>query len=269
MDRLPLDWQADGPQGAPTLVLLGSVGSSMQMWEPCLEPLAERFRVVRIDMRGHGRSAPAPPGLPCSLADLGNDVLGVLDQIGAARVHLAGLSLGGMIAMWLAVHHPERIGRLALLCTSAHLPPAQNWTDRAAAVRAGGMEAVADTVLARWTTPDLAARNPELVAGLRAMFTATDAESYAQCCEAIGVMDQRADLGRIAAPTLVIGAVQDLSTPPEHQRLIAGAIPGARLELLDPSAHLATVERPGEIAALLLDHLCAPVPGEAGPISPE
>ena len=255
MNPLPLHWQADGPDDAPTLVLLSSVGSSTQMWQPCVGPLAERFRAVRIDTRGHGRSAAAPAGLPCSMADLSRDVLGVLDRLGAARVHLAGLSLGGMIAMWLAVHHPERVCRLALLCTSAHLPPAQGWTDRAATVRAAGMAAIADAVLARWTTPGLAARDPVLVAGLRAMFIATDAESYAQCCEAIGAMDQRADLGRIDAPTLVIGGAQDPATPPEHQRLIATGVPGARLELLDPAAHLATVERPDAVAALLLNHL--------------
>lgn len=257
MTPVPLHWLADGPDGAPILVLLSSVGSSTEMWAPCVGPLAEQFRVVRVDARGHGGSPASPPGTACSLADLGRDVLAALDRLGAARVHLAGLSLGGMTAMWLAVHHPERIGRLALLCTSAHLPPAQGWTDRAATVRADGMGAIADAVLARWITPELAARDPELVARLRAMLTATDADSYAQCCEAIGAMDLRADLGRIAAPTLVIGGAQDPSTPPEHQRLIAAGVPGARLELLDPAAHLATMEQPAAVAALLLDHLGA------------
>lgn len=257
MSTVALHWVADGPDGAPTLVLLNSVGSSTEMWAPCVGVLAERFRVVRIDARGHGGSPASPPGTPCSLADLGWDVLAVLDRLGAARVHLAGLSLGGMIAMWLAVHHPERIGRLVLLCTSAHLPPAQGWADRAATVRAEGMGAIADAVVGRWITPELAARDPELAAGLRAMLTGTDPESYAQCCEAIGAMDQRADLGRIAAPTLVVGGAQDPATPPEHQRAIAAGIPGARLELLDPAAHIVTVERPGAVAALLLDHLGA------------
>ncbi len=257
MTPVPLHWLADGPDGAPILVLLSSVGSSTEMWAPCVGPLAEQFRVVRVDARGHGGSPASPPGTACSLADLGRDVLAALDRLGAARVHLAGLSLGGMTAMWLAVHHPERIGRLALLCTSAHLPPAQGWTDRAATVRADGMGAIADAVLARWITPELAARDPELVARLRAMLTATDADSYAQCCEAIGAMDLRADLGRIAAPTLVIGGAQDPSTPPEHQRLIAAGVPGARLELLDPAAHLATMEQPAAVSALLLDHLGA------------
>jgi 3-oxoadipate enol-lactonase / 4-carboxymuconolactone decarboxylase len=258
MGTQPLHWRVEGPLGAPTLVLLNSVGSDTRMWEPCVGPLAEQFRVVRVDWRGHGRSPAAPAGLPCTIGDLGGDVLGVLDRLGAGRVHLAGLSLGGMVGIWLAVHHPGRVGRLALLCTSAHLPPARNWTDRAAAVRAGGMAAVADAVLARWVTPDLAGRDPALVARLREMFTSTDADSYAQCCEAIGAMDQRADLGRIAAPTLVVGGAADPATPPEHQRAIAAAVTGARLELLEDTAHLATVQRPGTVAALLADHLGAP-----------
>jgi 3-oxoadipate enol-lactonase/4-carboxymuconolactone decarboxylase len=257
MNTVALHWLTDGPAGAPTLVLLGSVGSSTEMWAPCVGPLAEQFRVVRIDARGHGGSPASPPGTPCSLADLGRDLLAVLDRLGAARVHLAGLSLGGMTGMWLAVHHPERVARLVLLCSSAHLPPAQGWADRAATVRAEGMGAIADAVLGRWTTPALAARDPELVTRLRAMLTGTDPESYAQCCEAIGAMDLRADLGRIAAPTLVIGGAQDPATPPEHQRVIAAGIPGARLELLDPAAHLVTVALPGAVAALLLDHLGA------------
>jgi 3-oxoadipate enol-lactonase / 4-carboxymuconolactone decarboxylase len=255
MTTIPLHYRVDGPAGAPYLVLLNSVGSATPMWEPCVAPLAEHFQLVRVDARGHGESPPAPAPGRTTIADLGADVLGVLDALGADRVHLAGLSLGGMTGMWLAVHHPARIARLGLLCTSAYLPPASNWTDRASAVRAAGsLEPIADAVLGRWTTPGLAARDPELVAGLRAMLTGVHAESYAQCCEAIAAMDQRADLPRIASPTLVIGAHQDPATPPDHQREIAAGIPGARLELLDDCAHIATVEQPGRVAALLLDH---------------
>jgi 3-oxoadipate enol-lactonase / 4-carboxymuconolactone decarboxylase len=255
-----LHYRVDGPAGAPTLLLLNSVGSATAMWEPVLGPLVEHYQVVRVDARGHGESPPSPDRSPedppLVLAGLAADVLGVLDVLGAGRVHLAGLSLGGMTAMWLATHHPERVARLALLCTSAYLPPRQNWLDRARAVRAGGGTGViADAVLARWLTPGLAGRDPDLVGRLREMLVATDAESYAQCCEAIAAMDIRADLPRIAAPTLVIGARQDPATPPEHQETIAAGIPGARLELLDDCAHIATFEQPGRVAALLLAHL--------------
>jgi 3-oxoadipate enol-lactonase / 4-carboxymuconolactone decarboxylase len=251
---MTLAWRADGPAGAPTLVLLNSVGTSSEMWTPCIAPLAEQFRVVRIDTRGHGDSPPAAPGAPCDLADLGCDVLAVLDELGVGRVQLAGLSLGGMVGMWLAIHHPERVGRLGLLCTSAYLPPAQFWLDRAAAVRAGGMVAIADTAVDRWITPELAQRDPELRTFLRDMLAGVDAESYAQCAEAIATMDLRPDLGRIAAPTLIIAGLQDPATPPEHAEQIARGITGSRLEVLDPASHIATFERPGAIGALLLDH---------------
>lgn len=259
-----LSYRVDGPAGAPPLVLLNSIGTGTPMWEPCVGPLREHYQVVRVDTRGHGDSPAAPPQpRPQRIADLAADVLGVLDRLGATRVDLAGLSLGGMTALWIAAHHPGRVGRLALLCTTAYLPPTQNWTDRAATVRStGGTEVIADAAVGRWVTPALAARDPELVASLRGMLTGTDAESYAQCCEAIAAMDQRADLGRVAAPTMVIGARQDPATPPEHQRALAAGIPGARLELLEDCAHIATVQQPARVAALLLDHF-----GAAGTLS--
>jgi 3-oxoadipate enol-lactonase/4-carboxymuconolactone decarboxylase len=254
---MTLSWRIDGSGDAPPLVLLNSVGSTTEMWSPLVGRLAEQFRVVRIDHRGHGASAPAAAGSSCAIGDLGADVLAVLDELELERVDLAGLSLGGMTGMWLASHHPERIGRLALLCTSAHLPPAQGWLDRAVKVRADGMASIADAVVARWLTTDLAARDPELVARLRAMVSSIDAESYAQCCTAIAAMDLRADLGRISVPTLVIAGAQDSATPPEHGQLIADAIDGARLEIVTPAAHIATYDQPARVAALLLDHFRA------------
>lgn len=253
---MKLHARIDGPADGPPLVLVGSVGSTTDMWTPVLAPLIEQYRVVRIDHRGHGRSAPsAPGGASCTIADLGADLLETLDDIGVGRVDYVGLSLGAMTGMWLAIHHPERIGRLALLCTSARLGP--SYLERAETVRAGGMTTVADAVVARWITSGLAERDTELVRTLRAMVASIDPESYAQCCEAIGTMDLHPDLARIAAPTLVVAAAEDPVTPPEHLQLIADGVPGARFELLDDAAHVATYEQPARIAALLLDHLRA------------
>lgn len=250
----PLAWRTDGPDDAPPLVLLNSVGTTTAMWTPCLAPLREHFRVIRIDTRGHGQSPAAPTGSGHRIADLAAEVAATLDHLGVDRCHLAGLSLGGMLGMWLAVHQPERIQRLALLATSARLGPAEFWMQRASAVRGAGMSSIAESIVARWITPDRAARDAELLGALRAMVESTDAESYAQCCEAIAEMDQRADLPRIAAPTVVIGAARDVATPPEHQREIADHIPGARLAIVDDAAHLITYEQPGRVAALLLEH---------------
>jgi 3-oxoadipate enol-lactonase/4-carboxymuconolactone decarboxylase len=253
-----------GPEGAPVLVLLNSIGTSTEIWTPCVGPLAEQFRVVRIDTRGHGDSPPAPAGMQCTIADLGRDVLETLDHLGVGRAHLAGVSLGGMTALWLAAHHPERVARLALVCTSAYLPPAENWQSRAAAVRAGGMAAVADVPARTWITAGLAERDPELLDGLQAMLAGVDAESYAQCCEAIAQMDQRADLGRIAAPTLAIAGANDPATPPEMLQALADAITGAMCEVLEPASHIATVEAPAAIVAALGAHLRAGATISAG-----
>ncbi len=253
MNSLPLSYQIDGPEDAPAVVLLNSVGATTGMWDAVYPELASRLRVIRIDTRGHGGSPPATPGRT-DLADLGQDVLRVLDQLEVPRASIAGLSLGGMTAIWLAVHHPDRVARLALLCTSAYLPPAQFWLDRAATVRAEGMGSVSAAVVPRWVTERFAGRRPDAVDQLRGMIMTTDPETYAQCCEAIAGMDQRADLPRITAPTLVIAGSEDPATPPEHGELIAGAVPDAQLVVLD-CAHIATVESPAPVTALLAHHL--------------
>jgi 3-oxoadipate enol-lactonase/4-carboxymuconolactone decarboxylase len=189
--------------------------------------------------------------------DLVDDALALLDRLGVARAHVVGLSLGGMTAMRLAAREPARVDRLALLCTSALLGPASMWTDRAATVRASGTGVVADAVIERWFTPAgrRAPGNGELVARMRAMVASTPAEGYASCCEALAEMDVRADLPRIAAPTLAIAGAEDPTSIPDHLRAIADAIPGARLQVLPGAAHLANVEQPDAVNAALLAHL--------------
>jgi 3-oxoadipate enol-lactonase len=238
-----------GPADAPVLVLSNSLGSSLAMWDALAGPLATRFRLVRHDTRGHGAS-PVPPG-PYSLDDLGSDVVALLDRLEVERASIAGVSLGGMTAMWMGVYAPERVKRLVLCCTSAKLGPAQTWADRAALVRAEGTGAVAPAVAQRWVTDALADRRPEL----EAMIAATPPEGYAAACAAIEHMDLEPHLAEIRAPTLVIAAAQDQATPPEHGQRIAAAIPGARFELLDGAAHLAPLERPDTVTELIAEHL--------------
>jgi 3-oxoadipate enol-lactonase len=244
---------ASGPAGAPALVLANSLGTSTAMWDPQVDALSEHFRLVRYDHRGHGGS-PVLPG-PYELADLGRDVLELLDHLGIERASICGVSLGAMVGMWLGAHAPERVDRLVLCCTSAHLPPARAWAERAATVRAAGStEPVADAVLARWLTPAGLAADPERAARLRTMLLATPAEGYAACCGVIERLDLRADLRSIAAPALAVAGAQDPATPPEHLEAIATAIPGARLEVLEGAAHLANLERPDAINRLILEH---------------
>lgn len=236
------------------VVLIASMGATHRMWDPQIEQLARRFRVVAVNHRGHG-GAPAPPG-PYSIADLGRDVIAALDEIGVERAGFAGVSLGGMVGLWLAAHAGERVERLAVLCTSAHMPPASLWAERAAAVReAGSLEPIADAVVGRWLTSEFAQANPEVVADLRSMLVSVDAEGYAGCCEAIEHMDLRPDLGAIDCPTLVVSGTYDPAAPPDgHGSVIAAGVSGARLEEV-PAAHLANIEQPAAVTELLVGHL--------------
>lgn len=249
-----LHHESAGDESAPALLLGGSLGTAAAMWEPQVAPLAEHLRVIRYDHRGHGAS-PVPAG-PYDIEDLGRDVLALMDRLGLERASVGGVSLGGMVAMWLGANAPDRVDRLVLCFTSAHLPPASGWADRAVAVREAGTTAVvADAVVARWLTPGFAAAHPEAQAWLRAMLLATDAEGYAASCGVIERLDLRDALPSIAAPTLVISGSDDESTPPEHQRALAGAIPSARLETVSPAAHIGSVERADEVTRLILDHV--------------
>jgi 3-oxoadipate enol-lactonase len=256
-----LYYTVDGPAGAPPLLLGGALGTSLAMWRPQLPALAERFRVIRYDHRGHGGSA-VPPG-PYRIDDLGRDVVALLDRLELSRVHVGGLSLGGMVGMWLAANAPERVDRLMLLCTSALLGPPELWSNRAAAVRAGGMPAIADPVLARWFTPGFVSRQPDVVDWARGLLTATSPVGYAGCCAAIQHMDLEPALASITAPTLVIAGADDPATPPAMAERIAAAIPGARLEIVPDAAHLANVEQPAIVNRLLLDFLAGSA-GSAG-----
>lgn len=250
---MELHHRLDGPDGAPVLVLSNSLGTDLGMWDGQLPLLAQGFRLLRYDQRGHGRS-PAPPG-PYKVAELAGDLLELLDRLGLERVSFCGVSLGGMTGMWLAARAPERIERLALCCTSAYLPPRDMWTERAATVRADGMEAVAEAALERWFTPGFAELRPDIVERTRRALLATPPEGYAGCCEAIASHDLRAELGSIRAPTLVLAAADDPATPPEHGRRIAAAIDGARFAVLERGRHLAAVEHPKQFARELLGHL--------------
>jgi 3-oxoadipate enol-lactonase len=249
-----VSYTVTGAADAPVVVLSNSLGASRGMWDPQVPALAERFRVVTYDTRGHGDS-PAPPG-PYTLDDLVDDLVALLDEVGAGRAHVAGLSLGGMTAMRLAAREPDRVDRLALLCTSAKTDP-QGFLDRAAAARSGGTAPLAPTVVSRWLTPDHAAAHPDLVARLEAMIATADDEGYAACCEVVARLDLREDLGRITAPTLVVSATEDPALPPEHQQVIAEGIPGAELFTVSPGAHLANLERTLEITGALLGHFDA------------
>jgi 3-oxoadipate enol-lactonase len=247
----------DGPPGAPVLVLGNSLGTTRSVWDPQVPWLSREFRLLRYEHRGHGGSA-APAG-SYSIAQLGADVLALLDRHAVRRAAYCGISLGGMIGMWLAANAPDRISALGLCCTAARLDGAL-WQARAAQVRAAGMRSISQQVVARWFTPAFAAREPALYRSFLTELEQVDPAGYAGCCDALAAMDLRGSLPSIAAPTLVIAGAEDPATPPSDGALIASQVSGARLTVVRGAAHLANVSAAAEVTAALLGHLRASLP---------
>jgi 3-oxoadipate enol-lactonase len=247
-----LFYRFDGPEDRPVLVLSNSLGTDLAMWEPQLAAFTGRFRVLRYDSRGHGRSE-APAG-PYTIELLGRDVLALLDGLGLERVSFCGLSKGGMVGQWLGAHAGERLERLVLANTSACTGSPEVWDQRIATVRAQGMAAVVPALIDRWFTKPFQERAPDEVARIADMLRTTDPEGYAACCAAVRDMDQRQTIGAIRVPTLVIAGRHDLATSPEQGRLIADTIPGARFLELD-AAHLSNIEAEAAFTRALLEFL--------------
>ncbi|KUI31124.1 3-oxoadipate enol-lactonase [Mycobacterium sp. IS-1496] len=242
-----------GRDDGPAVVLVNSLGSTHRMWDPQLAELEARFRVVRYDTRGHGAS-PTPAG-PYRIDDLADDLVALLDRLGIEHAHLVGLSLGGMTAMRVAARNPERVDRLAVLCTGTALSPASTWLERAEVVRTRGSGAVAGAVVERWFTPAYRAAHPAVRAGCEAMVAATPAEGYAGCCEAIAALDLRDDLASIVAPTLAVAGSRDPATPVAKLREIADGVKDGRLLVVPDAAHLANAQQPGVVTPALIEHL--------------
>ncbi len=251
-DGVRLYWRLDGDDAAPVLVLLNSIGTDMALWDGCLTALIRRFRVLRLDTRGHGASD-APPG-DYSLAMLAADVVAVMDAAGLASAAVAGVSLGGMIAMQLAIDHADRVTALAPICTSATMD-AGAWADRIATVRGAGTQAIADLAIGRFLSPRFAATHPEVAASLRRELVAMADDGYAGAGAAIRDMALIERLPGLALPVLVVAGDRDSSTPfAGHGERIAAAIAGAKVAHLD-AAHLAPIEAPAALAALLIGFL--------------
>ena len=237
----------DGPPGAPVLLLLHSLGTSHAIWDQPAQALSASFRVLRPDLRGHGLSdVTSGPG---SLDIFAQDALDLLDALGHETAHVAGVSIGGMVAQVLAARAPERVLSLVLCDTALAIPPAENWIERARLARAQGMASLVETVVERWVTaPFLHA--PE-AGGLRNMLRRTDPEGYAAAAEAIAAAELSATASAIRSPCLVLVGEQDRATDVHSARRLAAAIAGARLEVLADAAHIPTVEQPEAVTAAM------------------
>lgn len=247
-----LHYAVDGPHGAPVLLLSGSLGSRLELWDRVLPHLTRDHRVVRYDTRGHGRSS-TPPG-EWTIQDLAGDIAMILDELEVERADVAGISLGGHTALAFALLHPDRVNRLVVANTAARLGSEESWTDRAETVRTRGLAAIADTVIDGWLTPAYATAHPEVRAELRTNFLANDPAGYAACCMVLAHSDLRDRLADVGAPTLVIASPGDRGTTPAVLRAIADGVPGAAYAEV-PGAHLTCVESPADFAAEVLRHL--------------
>ena len=248
----PFNIRFDGPTDAPVLMLSNSLGTNLSMWDPQIPEWSKRFRVVRYDSRGHGRS-PAPDE-PYSIAMLADDALAILDTLGIDKAHWCGLSKGGMVGQWLATHHGERLGRIVLANTAARMGPPELWDGRIRTVRRQGMSVLVEPTLERWFTPEFRDSDKETVAKVSEMLATTPPLGYANCCGAIRDMDQRETIRAVRNPVLVVIGQRDPATPPATGHEIADAIPGAqRIEL--SAAHLSNLEQPGAFGRAVTDFL--------------
>ena len=255
-DGIRLVYQLDGPADAPVLLFVNSLGTDLRMWEPQVAALAEQFRVLRYDSRGHGRSD-APPG-SYTLERLALDALALLDALDVERADICGLSLGGMVALWLAIHRPERIRRAVFANTAARIDTVEGWNARVEAVQAGGMAGIHDGVLGRFLSADFRQRNPEQTRTVGEMLLATPPHGYIASCATL----RDADLGYLAstveAPSLVIGGEFDEATPPAQAEDLHAAIVPSELMVIPGVAHLSNVEWPDLFNRRVLDHLTRP-----------
>lgn len=252
-DGTAIAWRSLGPSEATPLLLLHSLGFDGRMWEPQVEALAGDHRVVIMDLRGHGASE-APAGL-YSMERLALDALEVADAAGLDRFHLCGLSIGGQMAQWIAIHRPERMRALVLADTAARIGSAEAWQERIDTVLTAGMEAIAPGVLERWFSAGFKVEQPARYAEARERLLTTSPTGYAGCCAALAGSDLRGEVTRIGAPTLVIAGREDLPTPPAEARWLHDAIEGSELALLEGAAHISNLDAEEVFTRLLREFL--------------
>ena len=234
-----LFYQWDGPENAPVVVFSNSLGTTHRMWDPQLDAFTRHFRLLRYDGRGHGQSS-ATPG-PYTIEQLAGDVVQLLDALKLERVYFCGLSMGGMIGMFLGAAHPSRLHKIVLCNTAAKIGTPDVWNARITAVQAGGMKAVAGAVIDRWLTAAYRAAHPGETAQVLSMLEGCDPAGYAASCSAVRDADFRQKLGGVHVATQVIAGTHDPATPPADGRALSELIRGAQYTEL-PAAHLSNIE---------------------------
>lgn len=255
-DGVRLAYQLDGPTDGPAILFLNSLGCDLRMWAPQVQALSDRFRIVRFDMRGHGRSD-APSG-PYSLERLGRDAIALLDALGIERAHICGLSLGGLAALWLATFRPGRIMRAVFANTAARIGSKDFWDEGIERMRADGFGPLHDDVLATFLSDDFRQRDPATTALISEMLRATPLDGYVGCCAVLRDADLRNMVSIIEARSLVIGSELDRSTPPALAEDLHAAIVPSELLVIPNVAHMSNLEAPDLFTRRLRDLFDAP-----------
>lgn len=236
-------------QGDQTLLFSSSLGSSLAMWDAQARQLSEDFRVLRYDHPGHGQSDPA--GDAHDATQFIADVLAVMDAAGVEKVHFVGLSLGGMVGQLLACQNPERLSSLTLCATAGRLSPPEAWEDRASIALEQGLTPLVGVSRERWFTPGFVQQFPEVVEASLTDLARTHPPSYAACCRFIRDFDIRDQVQRLTTPTLMIAGQQDPATPPTLLEQLHQNVPGSRLAVIQPAAHMLNIERATEVSSLI------------------
>jgi 3-oxoadipate enol-lactonase len=255
-----LAYSLAGDPHKPMLVMSSALGTTRALWDS-QHALGTDFSLLLYDHRGLGTS-PAPRG-PYTVDDLGADVIALLDKLGAETVSFCGISLGGMVGLWLAAHHPARIRSLVVMCALSRLQPAERYIERAAAVRANGIEPLAAGVVARWFTPQFGEEHPATLELYIEALAGMTAEGYASCCEAIATCDLRTVIHRVEAPTLLIAGAEDPFVPASSAVMFASSFRDASAAVVSNAGHLVNVEHPELVNRLVLEHLIGSEGGDA------
>jgi len=243
-----LRYRLEGKPGAPVILFSNSLGTDLSMWDPQVSALRNEYGILRYDTRGHGLSSVS--GGAFTQEDLGRDVLAVLDAAGVSRAYFCGISMGGQTGIWLGANASERFERLMLCNTAAHIGTPESWNSRIAAIRTGGMGAVASAAIERWFTKRFIDGNPTTIASIRQMILDTPPAGYISCCEAIRDADLIMQAPKMDVPVTVISGAYDPATTPAQGRVLSCMIPDSRYVELD-AAHISNIEAAGEFTSTL------------------
>ena len=252
-----LHYELDETAGreAPVLVVSNSLAAEIGMWDGQMPLLRSRYRVLRYDTRGHGRST-TPPG-PWTFDDLLADVVALLDQLDIARADFLGLSLGGMTGLGLAIHYPERISRLVCCSARAVATPAfiDGWNTRISQVQAGGMISIVDATLERWLVPAFRQTHPLETAALAAAIGATSLDGYIAAAGALKSLNFFKDFEKIQTPTLFVVGSEDIAAPPQAMQEMANALTGSVFKIVQNAAHLPNIDNAEDFAKAISSFL--------------